>query len=468
MQGEKTVTHEERLTRHVAGLQWDDIPVPAREAVSTLLIDTMGVILAGLKSDECRNLLAKHIEWGGAEESSVAGSKRRIPAPSAALLGGVLAHWWEWDDTHDDSAVHASAVIYPTLLAVAEAAGMDEGSHAGREFVIAATVAFDVACQIGATLNPHYYHSGVMATGVPGQIGAAAGAARLLGMDEDGIMSAMGIAAEQAGLSRQPLADRVNGKNVLCGLSAAQAVQSAHMAMAGIKGSANFLTGVYGLNELFADGVADLDEGLAGIGTRFSVAETSIKPYPSCRSTHPGLDLVFDMIAEDPDLPKQVDTVEVRSSQIVYDLCGRPFAPGDDPRVAAQFSIPYTQSVALTRGRIALSDFDPANVTSDTTVLEMTKRISVRPFTESVPGATWWRPHKVSMRLDDGSIREKEVTALRGSRARPFLPEEQDAKLNEAGGYALDPEQLQQLAKDSRLIGDQGIAPVTRHLRMAN
>ena len=461
------MTHEERLTRHVANLQWDDVPATARDAVSTLLVDTAGVILAGLKSHECRNLLARYLEWGGAEESSVAGTEKRLPAPAAAFLGGVLAHWWEWDDTHDASAVHASAVIFPTLLAVAESAGLDEGGRAGREFVAAAVAAFDVACQIGSTLNPHYYHHGVMATGVPGHIGAAAGAARLLGLGEDGIMSAMGIAAEQSGLSRQPLTDRVNGKNILCGLAAAQATHSAFNAQAGIKGSSNFLTGRYGLNVLFAGGGADLDKGLAELGTRYSVVETSIKPYPSCRSTHPGLDLTFDMIAEDPELPQRVEAVEVTSSRVVYDLCGAPFVPGDDPRVAAQFSIPYTLSVALTRGSVTLADFNPEQVTSDTAVLEKTRRISVRPRTEEVPGATWWWPHKVCMRLDDGSVREKEVTALRGSLARPFLPAEQQAKLNEAGKDVLDPEQLEGLAEDSRRVGEQGIAPVTRRMRAA-
>ena len=461
------MTHEERLTRHVAGLKWDDIPASARDAASALLMDTAGVILAGLKSRECRNLIARYQEWGGAEESSMAGSERRLPAHAAAFLGGVLAHWWEWDDTHDASAVHASAVIFPTLLAVAEAVGLDEGEEAGREFVAATVAAFDVACQIGATLNPHYYHSGVMATGVPGHIGAAAGAARLLGLGEDGITSAMGIAAEQAGLSRQPLTDRVNGKNILCGLSAGQAIQSAFSAQAGIRGSANFLTGRYGLNVLFASGEADLDKGLAELGTRYSVTETSIKPYPSCRSTHPGLDLTFDMIAEDPELPERVESVRVTSSQITYDLVGRPFAPGDDPRVAAQFSLPYCLAVALTRGRVGLADFDPGNVTSDTTVLERARRISMHPRTEEVDGATWWWPHKVSMRLDDGSVREKEITALRGSLARPFLPDEQQAKLDEAGKGALSPARLKDLADDCRKVGEQGIAPVTRHMRAA-
>lgn len=218
---------------------------------------------------------------------------------------------------------------------------------------------------------------------------------------------------------------------------------------------------------LFASGDADLDKGLAELGTRYSVTETSIKPYPSCRSTHPGLDLTFDMIAEDPELPERVESVEVTSSQITYDLVGRPFAPGDDPRVAAQFSVPCCLAVALIRGRVGLADFDPANVTSDTTVLGKAKRISMHPRTEELTGATWWWPHKVSMRLDDGSVREKEIPALRGSLARPFQPEEQQAKLDEAGKDALSPEQLKDLADDCRKVAEQGIAPVTRHMRAA-
>jgi len=461
------MTLEDRLTQYVAALKWEEIPSPTRDAVSKMLIDTVGVILAGLKSKECQNLLDMYISWGGSEDSSVAGSGKKLPASSASFLGGVFAHWWEWDDTHDDSAVHASAVIFPALLAAAETAKLDEGEASGREFVAATVAAFDVACQIGATLNPHY-HNGVMATGVPGHIGAAAGVARILGLGEDGILSAMGLAAEQAGLSRQPLADRVNGKNILCGIAAGQAIQSAFAAQAKIKGSPNFLTGKFGLNAIFAEGNADLEKGLSNLGKKFSVTETSIKLYPSCRSTHPGLDLIFDMMEDEPDLANRVKSIEVRTSKIVNQLVGAPFKAGNDPRVAAQFSIPYTLSVALKRGKIALSDFDPAKVTTDNAVLEMAKRISVKTRTEEGPGANWWRPYKVRMNLDDGSIREREVTALKGSLARPLTTEEQQAKLDEAGKDMLRPEQLVALADASSNIGTQGIAPVTKIMREAS
>jgi aconitate decarboxylase len=363
--------------------------------------------------------------------------------------------------------VHASAVIFPTLLAAAETAKLDEGEASGREFIAATVAAFDVACQIGATLNPHY-HNGVMATGVPGHIGAAAGAARLLGLGEDGILSAMGLAAEQAGLSRQPLADRVNGKNILCGLAAGQAIHSAFAAQAKIKGSPNFLTGHFGLNAIFAEGNADLEKGLSNLGKKFSVTETSIKLYPSCRSTHPGLDLIFDMLADEPDLKNQVDSIEVSTSKIVNQLVGAPFEAGNDPRVAAQFSIPYTLSVAMKRGEITLSDFDPAQVTTDRAVLDMAKRVRVKTRTEEGPGANWWRPYTVRMNLNDGSFREREVTALKGSLARPLTAKEQQDKLDEAGKDMLSPEQLVALADASGNIGTQGIGPVTKIMREAN
>jgi len=192
-----------------------------------------------------------------------------------------------------------------------------------------------------------------------------------------------------------------------------------------------------------------------------------VKPYPSCRSTHPGLDMTFDMLAEDPDLRHRVRSVEVSSSRIVHALCGRPFAPGNDPRVSAQFSIPYTQSVALTKGRIGLADFDPAKVVTNSEVLEKAKSVTVTPWEKEVPDATWWWPHRVRLQLDDGSVREREVVALKGSRERPLLPEEHQAKLEEAGGYALDREDLHGLADDARAIAKQGVGPVTRRMRSA-
>ena len=103
-----------------------------------------------------------------------------------------------------------------------------------------------------------------MPTGSGGAVGAAAGAARLLGLDGPGVQSAMGIAAAGSGLSRQALADLVNGKNILAGVAAKIGVESALLARAGVSGAPNFLTGDYGLQALYADGQGEAAEVLRG------------------------------------------------------------------------------------------------------------------------------------------------------------------------------------------------------------
>jgi 2-methylcitrate dehydratase PrpD len=122
----------------------------------------------------------------------------------------------------------------------------------------------------------------------------------------------------------------------------------------------------------------------------------------------------------------------------------------------------------MKRGEITLSDFDPAQVTTDRAVLDMAKRVRVKTRTEEGPGANWWRPYTVRMNLNDGSFREREVTALKGSLARPLTAKEQQDKLDEAGKDMLSPEQLVALADASGNIGTQGIGPVTKIMREAN
>jgi 2-methylcitrate dehydratase PrpD len=115
------MTVEERLAAFVADLDAANVPGAARRAVGMLLWDTSACMLAGLGDHMTDRLRSQVIARGGAPESSLVGDERKVPAPQAALHNGMLAHWSEWDDTFDPGAVHGSAVIFPTLLAVGEA-----------------------------------------------------------------------------------------------------------------------------------------------------------------------------------------------------------------------------------------------------------------------------------------------------------------------------------------------------------
>ena len=210
---------------------------------------------------------------------------REAPDSSIAVLAnGIFADWCQSNHAHAETGIHGGAVIFPVLLAAAEAYGLTDGDEAGREFVTTAVAAYDVAARISEAVNANSLQ-GRTTTGVAASIAAAGGAARLMGLDVNGILSAMGIAATGGGLSRQSFADRVNGKKALCGMAAKTAMDAARMAAAGIAGAPNFFTGSHGISALYVGGKADLAPLLGDLGQHFSILD--VATYPRCRSAHP-------------------------------------------------------------------------------------------------------------------------------------------------------------------------------------
>jgi len=420
---------ELQLALYASQLRAEDFPDMAVEAFYRLLLDTSGVMLAGNRDPECRRIANSALAWGGSQLCSVVNRREKVPPPVAAFINGVYAHWCEWDDTHDDSHVHGSAVIFPALFAAAEAAGIDEGTGSGRQFIAAVVAAFDIACRVGGLLKP-YSHRGWMPTGSGGAVGAAAAAARLLGLDTEGILSAMGIAAAGSGLFRQALADKTNGKSILAGITAKNAIEAAFLARAGVIGAPNFLTGQYGLKAIYANGHGDAQAIIDDLNRRFCITEMSIKPYPCCRTNHPAIDLILDLLKEYPQAAEQVDSIHLIVPEGEYERCGAPFSPGENPRVSAQFSIPFTVALALRHGKICPEDFDPQAILSDAAgIADIVPRVTVEPWFLPPGADDVCVPVTVQFRLSDNRQIEKVAHCLKGSPERPLTPAEEREKL---------------------------------------
>ena len=447
---------ESILARYVATLQPHAIPASVKSALGRLWLDTVSVALAGCLDPQCRRSARTLAEWSGSGPCSVIGETGRVPPASAAFANGVFTHWYDWDDTHDDSHVHASAVIFPALIAALECSARGNGRASAGEFVAASVAAFDVACRVGGFLKK-LSHRGWMPTGSGGTIGAAAGAARLMGLDENGILSAMGIAASGVGLSRQALADRVNGKNILAGLAAKNAVEAALLASGGVAGAPNFLTGIYGLAALYGSSTAELADLSAGLGRRFAVCEVSTKPYPSCRSTHGALDLVFDLLAQAPQAAAGIKAAELEVPQGVFERCGKPFAPGDNPRISAQFSLPFTVSLALRKGQVTPSDFESGRVLSFfAECADLIRAVAVRATPSAAGAEDVQLPVIARFVMSDGSIVEKVATRMKGSPDKPASREDAREKLALAVGNRLTVQQQAEVVAASERLHETG------------
>lgn len=407
------------LARFAHELRSEDVGARAHKAFERLLLDYVAVAVAGLGDATC----AQAADTFGGLSSPASG------APAAAFAHGTCAHWFDWDDTHDESHVHGGAVIFPALLALWKAGVVAPNRHAAQELLLCTLAGYDVACRIGGALRRHGSR-GWMPTGSGATLGAAAAGARLAGADPNGIRSAMGIAAANAGLSRQALADKVNAKGTLAGVAAKTAVEAVMLSLNGVQGPPRFLSGRYGLGALHAANQERLWDDIAEARSHFYAEEVSIKPYPCCRSTHAVIDAVLALRKGAPAVAEQVTRMSVLAPPGIVERCGAPFTPGDNPRLAAQFSIPYTAALALRHGRIGLADFSSAAI--DAASGEMRALMDSILVTCNEIEDDLMAPVDVAFGTAEKTLAQRTVKALRGDPGAPLSDDEQRQKLQTA------------------------------------
>jgi 2-methylcitrate dehydratase PrpD len=167
-----------RLAEFVAKSRWEDCPAAAVEAARRAILDCLGVMLAGSAEPAARIIQTVADTEGGAPLCTVVGTGRRTGAVWAALCNGTAAHALDFDDTNFAMMGHPSAPVLSAALAAAELALAD-----GRALAHAFLLGFEVETSLAEVLNPPHYERGWHATCTLGTLGAAAAAARLLGLD---------------------------------------------------------------------------------------------------------------------------------------------------------------------------------------------------------------------------------------------------------------------------------------------
>src|SRR6266481_1182415 len=177
----------------VAKSRWEDCPAPAVAAARRAIIDCLGVMLAGSSEPPARILQSVALVEGGAPLCTIVGAGQRTGAVWASLCNGTAAHALDWDDTNFLLLGHPSAPVLAATLAAGELALAD-----GQALVHAFLLGFEVETTVAAVINPAHYDHGWHATCTIGTLGAAAAAARLLGLDTAQIRIALAVAASQS------------------------------------------------------------------------------------------------------------------------------------------------------------------------------------------------------------------------------------------------------------------------------
>lgn len=449
MTAQQTVA--QRLASLAVQVRRDGLADDLRDDVARRVLDVLGNSLAAADQPAARAVTGVAAAWGGAGQATAIGSATRLPAPSAALVNGTLAHSLDFDDTHLPSVLHPSSSVVPAALAVAEATGAT-----GPALLDAAGVGIEVTVRLGMggydkeLGNSVFFDRGQHATSICGAVGSAVAAGMLMGLDEKGIADAIGIASSMgAGLLE---ANRTGGtvKRMHCGWAAHSGVVAAELAKNGLTGPPTVIEGRFGFLHAFCGDQADVDAVVDRLGEHWELPGIFFKPYPCNHFTHAGIDAALQLRSEGVQ-PDDIVELELGAPTPVLRTIAEPPEAKARPESGyhAAFSGPYTLAAALLGGGglgVGHDDFTD-EAARDEARLALAAKVRCVPDERSDEIFPNQFPAVVRATLRDGTRREVRIDVNRGGPGNPLSPDELALKFRINASHRLSEESAAKVAE---------------------
>ncbi len=410
-----------------SNLSVEDLPPEIVAAAKVNLLDTLACAAAGANAPGVEPVAALAVGWGGAGQAALWGGAHRLPAHHAAWVNGMMAHARDFDDTHDAAVLHAGVSVIPAALAAAEL----NPAASGADLLAGVVAGLELVCRLGTATTIGIIESGFIYTSLFGYFGATAAAARVLGLDADATVNALGVAYSQAAGTHQVTRDAALTKRMQPGFAAKAALLSVQLTQAGIRGAQNVFEGEDGLFRTYLRGRYEPALLREGLGRGFPMGELSYKPYPCCRFNHTAIDAALALRARWLEAPSAGDRIVARVNRQSYQAVCTPPEMRRRPRtgVQAQFSIPYTVACALIDGRVGLEHFTDAALARPD-VLALAGQVDC--MVDDGIEREWSRsisPTVLELERGAATARER-VDYPGGHPRRPMTPAALDAKLD--------------------------------------
>jgi len=347
-----------------------------------------------------------------APQATVLGRAERLDMASAALVNGISSHTFDFDDTHLKTIIHPAGPVASALLALAEVTGAS-----GRQVIDALVLGIDVSCRLGNVMYPDHYDRGWHITGSTGTLGAAAGCARLLGLDEERTAMALGIAASQPVGMREQFGTMT--KPFHPGGAARAGLLSALLAKHGFTASPRSIEAPRGYAQVVST-KCDWNEATDELGKRFEISFNTYKPFACGIVIHPTIDAAVQLRARGVKAA-DVERIELKVHSLVLELTGKK-EPQDG--LQGKFSVYHGFAAGLLFGRAGEGEYDDAIVTrEDVTAL---RRKVVATVDDSIDEAA----AEVTAVLKDGRRERVFVEHAIGSLERPMTDADLEAKFH--------------------------------------
>jgi 2-methylcitrate dehydratase PrpD len=427
------------LAEYIAGLSYKDLPGEVISHIKLCLIDSFGCALFGSTLPWGKIITSFAKELGKGKGALIWGDGTEVPSTSAPLANGTLIHSFELDDLHRVGVIHPGSEAIPAADALVRHAGRVDG----KRFLTAVFAGYEVGCRVAMTGGASQLRRGFHPSATSGTFAAGAAAAKMLRLNPERSVHALGIAGTQAaGLMAAQHASMV--KRMHPGRSAQAGVYGALLAAKGFTGIEDILEAPYGgFCSTFID-KPNLSHLTQALGERFETLNVGFKPYPCCGSNHTSIDALKTILREHPEVnPESVEKIQIRTTRATKLHVGWPYEPKS--MTTAQMNLLFCVA-ALLHDR----DFFVDQVTEKTIrrpdILATTKKMEVieEPQFETL-GDEGRHGVELQIQLRDGKIFSEKILHAKGSDKHPMTREEVLQKFRLLASRVLSRSRLEKL-----------------------
>ena len=430
------------LARFIVNHRYPDVPQKVRHEAARSFLNWVGCAVGASRHETVERALAALNEFSGPREATVLGRGDRLDIMLAALMNGTTSHTFDFDDTHLKTVIHPSGPVASAILALAERAPVQ-----GDAFLHAFILGVEAECRIGNAVYPSHYDVGWHITATAGVFGAAAAAGRLLGLNEQQMVWALGIAATQASGVREMFGSMVKPMHpgnaarngLLAALLASKNFTSAEQGIEGRRGFANVLATARNYEEI-----------TGRLGETWEISLNTYKPFACGIVEHPAIDGCIQLRNEHKLKPEDIESISLKVHPLVLELTGKKTPQSG---LEGKFSVYHSCAVAVIHGAAGEAQYSD-EVVRDRKTIALRDRVSA-----AVEPGIHEDQVRIAIKLKGGKTLEKYVEHAVGSIDRPLSDGDLEAKFRGLADGILakaEADKLIQLCWDIGKLKDAG------------
>ena len=399
------------LARYVVEARYAEVPPAVRKEAQRTLLNWMGCAVGGSRHATLDAAISALAPFSGPPQASVLGRRVRMDVLHASLMNGISSHVFDFDDTHLKTVIHPAGPVVSGLLALAEFRPMT-----GADFLHAMILGVEVECRIGNAVYPAHYDRGWHITGTAGVFGAAAACGKALGLTEQQMVWALGLAATQpvglremfGSMTKSFHPGRAAQNGLTAALLAARNFTSTEVGLEGKSGWANVLSTTRNYAEITDH-----------LGASYEIALNTYKPFACGIVIHPAIDACIQLRNQHQLEAAQIERIDLSVHPLVLELTGKKMP---QTGLESKFSVYFAAALAIVRGSAGMRDFSDENA-RDPVIVALRDRV-----TATIDPAVKEEQVRARITLEDGRVLNHVVEHVVGSLERPMSDAQLEAK----------------------------------------